>query len=164
MKKIVILAAVGLTLASVAAYAQMHSGARHNAPMQQGEMNQAHGSGQMGHGHGMMMQGRMHGGASSHDGAQHSGALPKGDASPSSLAFHAINRKMHDGMNIAFTGAADADFVKGMIPHHQGAIDMAKTVLAFGKDPEVRKLAEEIIRAQESEIAFMQTWLKKRAQ
>jgi uncharacterized protein (DUF305 family) len=68
---------------------------------------------------------------------------------------------MHSAMDIAFTGNADADFIKGMIPHHQGAVDMAKTVLAFGKDAEVRKLAEEIIRAQESEIALMQEWLKK---
>jgi uncharacterized protein (DUF305 family) len=64
-------------------------------------------------------------------------------------------------MDIAFTGNADVDFVKGMIPHHQGAIDMAKVVLAFGKDPEVKKLAEGIIKAQEEEIAWMNTWLQK---
>ena len=66
-------------------------------------------------------------------------------------------------MDIAFTGNADIDFVRGMIPHHQGAVDMAKTVIAFGKDPQIRKLAEEIIKAQESEIALMQDWLKASA-
>ena len=71
---------------------------------------------------------------------------------------------MHDAMSIAFTGNADVDFVKGMIPHHQGAIDMAKTVIAFGKDPEMRRLAEEIIKAQEGEIASMREWLKKNGQ
>ena len=86
---------------------------------------------------------------------------PKGDNSPSSIAFHGVNMKMHRAMDIAFTGNADVDFVKGMIPHHAGAIDMAKVVLAFGKDPEVRKLAESIIKAQETEIAQMQDWLKK---
>jgi uncharacterized protein (DUF305 family) len=70
---------------------------------------------------------------------------------------------MHSAMDIAFTGNADVDFVKGMIPHHEGAIDMAKTVLAFGKDSAVRKLAEEIVKAQESEIALMKAWLDKNA-
>ena len=70
---------------------------------------------------------------------------------------------MHEGMNITFTGNADADFVNGMIPHHQGAVEMAKVVLAFGKDPEIRKLAETIIQAQESEIAMMRAWLKRNA-
>ena len=70
---------------------------------------------------------------------------------------------MHEGMDITFTGNADIDFVRGMIPHHQGAVDMAKTVLAFGKDPQIRKLAEEIVKAQESEIALMQAWLKQNA-
>ena len=67
---------------------------------------------------------------------------------------------MHKDMNIDYTGDADVDFVKGMIPHHQAAIDMAKIELQYGKDPETRKLAEQIIAAQEAEIAGMQAWLK----
>ena len=69
--------------------------------------------------------------------------------------------KMHkDMMAVKPTGDADVDFVRGMIPHHQGAIDMAKVVLKEGKDPEIKKLAEGIIEAQESEIKQMNDWLK----
>lgn len=73
-------------------------------------------------------------------------------------------KAMHENMTIAPTGDADVDFMRGMIPHHQGAIDMAQIVLAHGKDPEVKKLAEDVIRAQESEIAFMRAWLAKNGQ
>ena len=96
----------------------------------------------------------------------HSG-MDMGDASadaPSSQAFKAANQKMHETMATSFTGDADVDFVKGMIPHHQGAIDMAKVELQYGKDPEIRKLAEGIIKAQEAEIAGMTAWLAKHAE
>ena len=76
-------------------------------------------------------------------------------------AFEAANAKMHKDMAIALTGDADVDFVRGMIPHHQGAIDMAKVQLQYGKDSEVRKLAQDIIKAQETEIAWMKGWLDK---
>lgn len=92
---------------------------------------------------------------------QHHGAAPATNSSASSKAFQAANDKMHKDMAIAYSGNADADFVRGMIPHHQGAIDMAKVVLAHGKDPQIRKLAQDIIRAQESEIAWMKEWLEK---
>ena len=69
--------------------------------------------------------------------------------------------KMSRDMNAAMTGDADIDFATMMIPHHQGAIDMAKVQLDYGKDPELRKLSEAIVAAQESEIAFMTGWLDK---
>lgn len=67
---------------------------------------------------------------------------------------------MHDAMMAAATKAnADVAFVDGMIAHHQGAIEMAKTQLKYGKDATMRKLAQDIIDAQQTEIEFMQNWL-----
>jgi uncharacterized protein (DUF305 family) len=83
---------------------------------------------------------------------------------PSTAAFIAANDRMHTDMAIEFTGDPDVDFARGMIPHHQGAIDMANVVLEFGSDPEIRRLAEEIIAAQEAEIAFLRDWLAQHAQ
>jgi uncharacterized protein (DUF305 family) len=57
-------------------------------------------------------------------------------------------------------GNPDHDFAAMMIPHHQGGIDMAKLELQCGKDPEMRKLAENIIAAQKKEIEQMRAWLK----
>ncbi|WP_333670867.1 DUF305 domain-containing protein [Elioraea tepidiphila] len=91
------------------------------------------------------------------------GMQPRGPgaAAPSSQAFARAMDKMHRDMAIEYSGNADRDFVAGMIPHHQGAIDMARIVLEHGKDEEVRKLAQEIIAAQEKEIAQMRAMLQR---
>jgi uncharacterized protein (DUF305 family) len=77
-------------------------------------------------------------------------------------AHEHVNHRMHADMGIEFSGNADIDFLRGMVPHHQGASDMAKVELKYGKDPEVRKLAEQIIAAQEQEIATMKRWVAAR--
>jgi uncharacterized protein (DUF305 family) len=71
--------------------------------------------------------------------------------------------RMHAAMtSVQPTGDNDVDFVRLMLPHHQAAIDMAKTQLAYGQDPQMRRLAQEIITDQQSEIELMQLWLKQR--
>jgi uncharacterized protein (DUF305 family) len=79
-------------------------------------------------------------------------------------AYREANERMHHDMDIRFSGDADGDFLKGMIPHHQGAVDMAKVVLQHGKDPQIRRLAEDIIRGQEKEIAEMRALLAAKGQ
>ena len=87
--------------------------------------------------------------------------MAMGAQGPATVGYEAAMKKMHKDMTIKYSGNADADFVRGMIPHHQGAIDMAKVVIANGKDPEIRKLAENVVTAQEAEIKQMQDWLAK---
>jgi uncharacterized protein (DUF305 family) len=59
------------------------------------------------------------------------------------------------------SGNDDVDFVKLMLPHHQAAVDMAKVQLLYGKDPQMRELAQKIITDQREEIGLMQSWLQK---
>ena len=71
-------------------------------------------------------------------------------------------QKMHVAMaSTGPSGNGDVDFVRLMLPHHQAAIDMAKTQLLHGNDPQMRRLAQEIITDQQSEIELMQLWLKQ---
>jgi uncharacterized protein (DUF305 family) len=93
---------------------------------------------------------------------QHHGSARPAAGTAATKAYEAANARMHKDMTITFTNDADVDFARGMIPHHRGAVDMAKIVLEHGKDPELRKLAQDIISSQDKEIAFMREWLKKK--
>ena len=95
--------------------------------------------------------------------APHSGMHHAADAtaSASTQAFQQGGEKMMKEMDQPYTGDADKDFVAHMIPHHAGAVDMAQVQLKYGKDPELRKMARDIIKAQEKEIAFMKKWQAK---
>jgi uncharacterized protein (DUF305 family) len=89
-------------------------------------------------------------------GSEHAGS------GESTQAFKAADEKMMQDMSAPeYTGNADKDFVAHMIPHHQGAIEMAQVELKYGKDPEIRRLAQNIIKAQHDEIAFMHRWQAK---
>jgi uncharacterized protein (DUF305 family) len=89
------------------------------------------------------------------------GMTMKPAISPADKAFAASMKSMMNDMNVKPTGRPDADFARMMVPHHQGAIDMAKVELQYGTDPELRQLATDIVAAQEKEIAQMKAWLEK---
>ena len=86
--------------------------------------------------------------------------MPAPSDSESTAAYKSAMMKMMMAMP-KYSGDADADFMTQMRPHHQAAIDMAKIVLARGKDSEARRLAQEIVAAQEREIAVIDAWLLK---
>ena len=108
-----------------------------------------------------------------------SGAMPMGHMDPAAMQrmmqdmmpspndpastkdFKAADMKMMHDMSVPYTGNPDVDFRTHMIPHHQGAVEMAKVALKHAKDPETRRMAQKIIDDQEKEIAEMQDWLKK---
>jgi uncharacterized protein (DUF305 family) len=79
-----------------------------------------------------------------------------------SEALRAVNERMHRGMAAEPSGDPDRDFAVGMLAHHEGAVDMARWELRYGRDPDLRRLAEAIIAAQGQEIAMMRDWLAAR--
>ncbi len=103
-----------------------------------------------------------------HD-TMHPAAREPGPALPAATPAHAFQQRMdramarmHAGMETApRTGDPDRDFVTQMIPHHQGAIDMAQALLLSGRDPGLQRLAKEILTDQQSEIALMRAWLDR---
>ncbi|WP_018902654.1 DUF305 domain-containing protein [Rhizobium sp. 2MFCol3.1] len=97
--------------------------------------------------------------AFAHDPAQHDHAAASAkDAGPEAVYLAendaAMNKMMAD-MEVDPTGDVDRDFVAMMTPHHQGAIDMALAVLKYGKNEQLKRIAQEIIVDQQQEIAAM---------
>lgn len=108
-----------------------------------------------------------------------SGAMPMGHMDPAAMQkmiqdmmpspndpastkdFKAADMQMMHNMHVPYTGNPDVDFRTHMIPHHQGAVEMAKVALKHAKDPETKRMAQKIIDDQAKEIAEMQDWLKK---
>ena len=100
------------------------------------------------------------------DHSQHATTAPAGEMSAASTAYMDAMSKMDADMKaMTMTGKPGADFALMMIPHHQSAIDMAKAYLASGENnPELTKLSQDVIAAQEKEIAFLKEWLKQNGQ
>ncbi|EFH10331.1 CopM family metallochaperone [Teichococcus cervicalis] len=83
-------------------------------------------------------------------------------AQGATAGYHAAMEKMNREMAAeAPSGNADRDFASMMAKHHQAAIDMARVELEHGRDPEMRKVAEEVIQKQQQEISHLRTWLSR---
>jgi uncharacterized protein (DUF305 family) len=79
---------------------------------------------------------------------------------PAASALATAIYKMDEAIHaLTYTGNPDVDFVTNLIPHHQGALDMARAELEYGTDPKIRKLAESIIKSQDKQIAQIRGWL-----
>jgi uncharacterized protein (DUF305 family) len=91
------------------------------------------------------------------------GSPPVAGEPASTKGYRDAMTRMDQGMSITYSGDSDKDFVAGMIPHHQGAVDMARVELQYGKDPQLRKLARDIIQSQDEQIAFMKSWQARHA-
>jgi uncharacterized protein (DUF305 family) len=94
--------------------------------------------------------------AQPHD-MSHATPPPSGSAGDELMA--GMRKMDHDMAAAPMTGDTDRDFAEMMIPHHQGAVEMARAELEYGKDPALRHLATQIVIAQKREIALMRRWL-----
>jgi uncharacterized protein (DUF305 family) len=111
-----------------------------------------------------MMQQMMQGGMLRQGGMMQGAPSQSGTQSEATKAYVAALDKMHGPMREGVQASdADVAFVRGMIAHHQGAIDMARVRLQYGKDDQTKKWAEDVIRDQQREIGEMQAWLQKNA-
>lgn len=84
---------------------------------------------------------------------------PKNDAP--TRDFKAADKAMMQDMDVPYTGDPDVDFRTHMIPHHTGAVAMAKVALRYAKDPATKAMAQKIIDDQTTEISDMEAWLKR---
>lgn len=80
---------------------------------------------------------------------------------PASRAYMQSMQKMNRDMHRPMTGDADQDFARMMATHHQGAIDMARVELQYGKDPDLKAMAQKVIDDQTKEIQQLQDWMKQ---
>ena len=94
-----------------------------------------------------------------HEGHTMTMSQPQPEDTASTRELKDANLAMHKEMDIAYTGDVDVDFLRGMIAHHQGAVEMAEIQLKYGRDAQVKRLAQDIIRAQNIEITWMKRWL-----
>jgi uncharacterized protein (DUF305 family) len=99
--------------------------------------------------------------AQSHNHAQHAATQHGARETPATREFKAAHERMMRNMGLPYTGDPDVDFRVQMIPHHQGAIDMARVALRHAKDAWTRQLAEAVIVEQQREIAEMRAWLER---
>jgi len=79
----------------------------------------------------------------------------------STQAFQSSDATMMQRMSTPYSGDTDRDFVEHMMPHHEGAVAMARIELQYGKDPSLKRMARNIIKSQDEEIVFMKQWLKQ---